>query len=476
MSHSRRTFLKTSLAAGCVAGFANAAYSTNAFASAASTKLTAATALSGIAGSEGPATAVWAYNQTVPGPVLRRTVGDRFDLTLQNDLFEPTTLHWHGLRVPVAMDGVPYFSQPPVDAGATFQYQFDLNHSGTYWYHPHINGARQVDQGLHGVLIVDEETPPDVDRDVVWALDDWRMDRDAQLEPFGGMHDLSHGGRIGNVVTVNGLLATDEPVRTGERIRLRLINVANARLFAPHFPMPRVWVVALDGHPVAPFVPDEGRVWLAPGQRADLIIDMTGDAGEEIRVLDTAYGTRQTYHLMSFNHGPQHALRDTSARPAPSGLRTHDLPEPELEAAERQELVLEGGAMGGLKGAHMDGKFLSMRALVDAGRFWALNGTVPGEMTAMAPLFRFSLGSSQIIQIVNRTAFPHPMHLHGHTFRVISKNGKSVPHRPWRDTVIVWPNDTVEIAFVADNPGTWMCHCHILEHQEAGMMATVEVA
>lgn len=443
---------------------------------AASRVLRAETALVGLAGAEGPATAAWCYDGTVPGPALRFREGEDLAVTLDNRLPDPTTVHWHGLRPPVEMDGVPFVSQPPTAPGETFDYRFRLTESGTYWYHPHIDGSRQVGQGLHGALIVEEETPPDVDREILWVLDDWRMDRDAQLAPFGAMHDMSHAGRIGNVVTVNGRLDTEEPVRAGERIRLRLINAANARLFAPVFEgMERVWTVALDGHPCPPTVPEGGRVWLAPGQRADLIIDMTGAPGQEIEIVDRAY-VRQPFHLMSFVHGPEAPLRDATANPAPDPLPPHRLPEPDLDAAARDEVVFEGGAMGGLRGAHMGGEFRSMRDLVEAGRLWAINGTVPEDMYAAEPLLTASQGESRVLQMANLTAFPHPIHLHGHAFRVLTRNGAPVPNRPWRDTVLLWPDETVEIGFVADNPGKWMFHCHILEHQEAGMMAVVAVA
>jgi FtsP/CotA-like multicopper oxidase with cupredoxin domain len=437
--------------------------------------LTAAPGTARLVGASEPETNLWLYNGESPGPLLRYTEGDSLDVTLRNRLPEPTTIHWHGLRPPVGMDGMPYYSQPPVMPGEDFRYRFPLTESGTYWYHPHVNGSVQLGRGLNGPLIVDEETPPDVDRDILWILDDWRMDEEARLAPFGARHDSSHAGRFGNVVTVNGTLTLTEPVRAGERVRLRLLNVANARIFAPRFPMDRVWVVALDGRPVAPHVPRNGRVRLGPGARADLIIDMMGAPGESVEIVDDGLGPRGAYLLKTLDHADAPAFRDASTRSAPEPMRPHDLPEPDLETAERHALVLEGGAMGGLRGAHMGGRFRSMRDLVETGRFWALNGSVPIDMASMEPIFNLALDRSHVIQFVNQTAFPHPMHLHGHAFRVLSVNGAAVPHRPWRDTVMVDPADTVEIAFVADNPGLWMLHCHVLEHQDAGMMAVVAV-
>ncbi len=428
------------------------------------------------AGPDVPATDIWAYGGTVPGPLLRYRVGDDLDVRLENGLEQPTTVHWHGLRPPVDMDGVPFISQPPTRPGEGFDYRFRLTEPGTYWYHPHFQGSEQIGRGLHGVLIVDEDEAIAVDREIVWVLDDWRMDANAAIAAFGAGHDKSHAGRIGNVVTVNGSLDTVEPVRAGERIRLRLVNVANARLFAPEFPVGDTWVVALDGHPVPPYRPKDGRVWLGPGERADLIVDMSEDPGATIRIEDAAYGEQRRFHLMSFEYGGKARLSGRDNPAAPTALRPHDLPEPDVEKAERHQIVFEGGAMGGMQGAHMGDKFLSMRELVQAGRFWAMNGTVPTSMTEPEPLLSLPLGSSQVLEMANLTAFPHPIHLHGHVFQVVSINGKPLENRPWRDTVLLWPDMTAEIAFVADNPGRWMFHCHILEHQESGMMAVVDIA
>lgn len=466
---SRRTFIGMSAAVGGLGVLPSAARASERI-------LTARTGSMRFAGEEVPATDVWAYDGQVPGPVLRYRVGEDLNLTLKNALDQPTTIHWHGLRPPIEMDGVPFISQPPTAPGETFHYRFALTESGTYWYHPHVQGSEQLGRGLKGVLIIDEDEPPEVDRDILWMLDDWRMDADAVIAPFGAGHDKSHAGRIGNVVTVNGSLQTAEPVRAGERIRLRLLNTSNARLFAPHFPMDRVWIVALDGHPVPPYRPAEGRVWLSPGERADLILDLTEEPGTTVQIDDTAYGDQRRFHLMSFVYGTEPALPGRDNRPEPAGLTPHILPEPDLERAERHEVVFEGGAMGGLHGAQMGDRFLSMRELVEMGHFWAINQTVPTNMMTPDPLLSLSLGSSRILDLANLTAFPHPIHLHGHAFRVLTVNGKPVPNRPWRDTFLLWPDMTAEIAFVADNPGQWMFHCHILEHQESGMMAVVDIA
>ena len=148
------------------------------------------------------------------------------------------------------MDGVPHMPQPPIARGETFTYEFDAVDAGTFWYHPHMRSHEQVGRGLYGPLIVEEREPIQVDRDVTWVLGDWRLNEDASISnDFGNMMDLSHNGRVGNTVTINGQVPESFPVRAGERVRLRLINAANARIFGLRFQGHRPMVVAIDGHP-----------------------------------------------------------------------------------------------------------------------------------------------------------------------------------------------------------------------------------
>lgn len=421
-----------------------------------------------------PETEVWAFNGQVPGPVIRARQNERLAIAVTNTLAEPTTVHWHGLRVPVGMDGVPYLSQPPIEPGETFLYDLELKDAGTFWYHPHINSSEQVGRGLYGALIVEEVAAPEVDRELLWVLDDWRLDREAAIQPFGNMHDASHNGRIGNSATINGAMPETETVRTGERLRLRLINAANARSFGLDFRDLDPWIVALDGQPVTPHRLGGRSLALGAGMRADLIIDMTGDSGSESQVVDGHYGPNFAYELIRFSYDEAAPLEDRSDVP-PVALPPNPLTEPDLAAAERHRLVFEGGAMGGMSAAMMGGKELGIRELAAKGRLWAINGKVPDEIYKEPPLLEAKRGSSQIIELVNRTAFEHPIHLHGHSFRVVKRNGMDEPHRPFRDTVLMGVDETVEIAFVADNPGQWMFHCHVLEHQGSGMMGVVEV-
>lgn len=425
-----------------------------------------------------PETAVWGFDGQVPGPELRVQQGDMLRVELRNGLPESTTIHWHGLRVPHAMDGVPHLTQPPVAPGASFTYAFRCEDAGTFWYHPHVNSPEQLGRGLSGALIVEEPegAAPPVDRDVTWLLSDFRVGSDAAIRAdFGEVRDIAHAGRLGNAVTINGRVPQGGfAVRASERIRLRLINAANARIFALAFEGHAPLVVALDGHPVAPHAPEGGRVVLGPGMRADLILDMAGPPGARFAITDSFF-PRGGYRLTELVYSEAAPLRATPL-PPPAMLPPNPLPEPVLdEQALRVEIAFGGGMMGGLVAAMLGGERLGMRDLLRRGMAWSVNGVVMAGH-AHPPLFSLARGQSCIVALRNATAWWHPIHLHGHTFRVLSRNGAPTLHREWRDTVLMAPREEVQVAFVGDNPGDWMLHCHVLEHHAGGMGGVFRVA
>jgi FtsP/CotA-like multicopper oxidase with cupredoxin domain len=433
------------------------------------TRLLLAPATAKLTGVEGKATAVWTYNGTVPGPVLRYRQGATATILADNRLPSETTIHWHGLRVPNAMDGVPHLTQNPIAESGQFTYSFELPDAGTYWYHPHLRSSEQIERGLAGAFIVDEVSPPAVDRDLVWILDDWRLEADGSIsERFDNLHDMAHAGRIGDVVTVNGAPPPDFEVRRGERIRLRLINVANARIFSLRFAGHTPSIVAYDGQAVEPHPPPGERVVLGPGMRADLILDCSGDPGSRHEIRDDSY-RNFAFRLATVVYGAE-TMR---AEPLQDAVRLapNPLPQPDLDRAERHEVVFEGGMMGRMP-ARMD-----RAAMIEAmrqGRIWYLNGEA-ADGHRMKPMLALKRGRSCILTMRNETAWHHPMHLHGHVFRILRRNGEPRRFAIWRDTVLVAPHEVVDIAFVADNPGDWMFHCHVLEHQAGGMMGVVHV-
>ncbi len=437
-------------------------------------RLVAAPAEVSLVGRDGPPTRAWAYGGTVPGPTLRYRQGDRARIALDNRLTQPTSIHWHGLRVPNAMDGVPDLTQPPVGPGESFVYEFDLQDAGTYWYHPHANSAEQVGRGLAGAFIVEERDPPAVDRDLVWILGDWRLDGGAQIvADFGNPHDLAHAGRIGNTVTLNGRVPDDFEARAGERLRLRLINVANARIFGLRFDGHRPYVIARDGQPIDPFAPREARVVLGPGERADLVLDCQAEPGERFSVVDDFY-PRQAYRFVDLVYGKSPPIRRT-APAAPTRLADNPWPRPEPRRAERVEVRIEGGMMGNLRIARLDGRELDARALFQQNKMWALNGEVAGNHHHPPPFLSLERGESAVLALANDTAWHHPMHLHGMFFEVLHENGTPPPRREFRDTYTLAPRSRAEVAFCAEAPGDWMFHCHVLEHQDAGLMGIIRV-
>ena len=416
-----------------------------------------------LVGASGPRTAAWAYNGTVPGPELRLRQGERLRIEVENGLDVETTVHWHGIRLPNAMDGVPHLTQPPIAAnGGRFLYEFDLPDAGTFWYHPHLGSPEQVGRGLYGALIVEERNPPPVDRDVVWVLSDWRLDRAARnADDFRNFMDASHAGRIGNTVTVNGQVRDSVGVRAGERIRLRLVNASNARVYGLRFEGHQPWIIALDGHPVAPH--RGGRVVLGPGMRADLILDCAAAPGSAHRVIDDFY-PRRAYELVTLAYSNETALR-TDFAPAPR-LPDNPLALPEIGRAGRHRITFAGGMMGAIPAQREH-----------RGLFWTVNGRpVREDDHRHAPLLTLAHRRSYVLELVNDTSWHHPIHLHGHVFRILSRNGKPAQRDEWGDTVLLEPDSRAEIALVADNPGDWMLHCHVLEHQVTGMMAVIRVA
>ncbi|HEY5719538.1 MAG TPA: multicopper oxidase family protein [Gammaproteobacteria bacterium] len=420
-----------------------------------------------------PNTQVWAFNGESPGPLLRCRRGETLRVAVQNSLPQPTTVHWHGLRIANAMDGVPMLTQQPIMPGQSFTYEFTPPDAGTFWYHSHVNTAEQIGRGVYGALIVDEVEPPQVDRDVVWVLDDWRLDAQAQIvDDFDNHRDFARAGRLGNTVTVNGRISEDFPVRRGERLRLRLVNAANARIFALRFRDHAPWIVARDGQPLEPYQPRSGLIQLAPAQRVDLIIDMLGEPGSRIPVLDSYY-PQAPFRLRDLVYADK-PLREAPLD-LPLRLPPNDLPAPNMANAKSYDVVLDGGDLGDLDRAEIRGQLAGVAQLVMMGKMWAINGVV-GYRMDMPPQFSFKRGETAVLRFRNHSAWPHPMHLHGHHFEVVSHTGDPGRVGMNLDTVLLGPGEEAVVAFVADNPGDWMFHCHILGHAEAGMTAVIRVS
>ncbi|MGR9073179.1 MAG: multicopper oxidase family protein [Gammaproteobacteria bacterium] len=395
-------------------------------------------------------TGVWSYNGQIPGPIIRMKLGETLEVNFLNRLPQQTTIHWHGVRVPNAMDGVPGVTQPPVKSGGGFRYRFTPKDAGTFWFHPHLNAAEQIERGLNGVLIVEDQNEPKYSQDLVMVLDDWLLEKGAKIHSkFVTRHDLAHDGRWGNVSTVNGAWQPSMKVKPGERIRLRLINVANGRVFMPQIQGLSATVIAVDGMLTgSPFSLENFP--LAPGNRLDLDIVIPADvAGKSLAIVDVFPRNHNTLAFLSVESveavetplfDPPRASHFPAWREAETTPVSHEF---ELDAKR-------GGPYG---------------------IAWTIDGVAWPENKP----YEMESGRFQKLRIVNASARLHPMHLHGQFFKVIARNGKSAKENFWRDTVLIAPEETVDIGIVPQDKGLWAYHCHILEHAEAGMMGIVKV-
>ena len=413
-------------------------------------------------GPDYPSTEVWAFNNMIPGPVLRAVQGDTIRVRFRNRLPMVSTIHWHGIRLPNAMDGVPGITQSPVRPGEDFQYEFALPDAGTFWYHPHVATYEQIGRGLFGAIVVEEREPPDVDDDVMWSLSDVTLTKEAAISPnFKSLHDAAHAGRLGNVILVNGERGPATlAVRAGSRVRLRLLNSASARIFRLKFHGHQPLVVAHDGHPCTPYALTES-ILFSPGNRLDLILDCTAAPNTALEVEDEFFpAMRKKIGVIQYTSRSPQALRKPF-----TGLPPNALLEPVMAGAESVKMVLEGGA-------------LSNKATREA--IWLMNGKGNDHGSHMdihgkqpEPLFTFEQGCTVRCLIDNKTAWFHPMHFHGVVLRERLPNGQ---WGPFKDSTLLWPFKTQEIAFVAESPGDWMIHCHVSEHQHSGLMGTFRVA
>ncbi|OWU81141.1 copper oxidase [Phaeobacter sp. 22II1-1F12B] len=431
--------------------------------------LTARMAKAQIAPPQYAMTDVWSYDGKIPGSTLRIPQGGRLKRRLVNDLPVPTSIHWHGIRIDNAMDGVAGLTQDAVPPGEIFDYDFTTPDAGTYWYHAHTNSMEQVARGLAGPLIVEEQEPPDVDRDEVILFDDWLLNPDtAQFsEPFNHPMMLSHAGRIGNLLGANGTYDPVLPAKRHERLRLRLINAANARILDLRLHGLKGWTIALDGMPLEKPEPVDGAITLAPAQRVDLIVDVIADTGEEAGLLHLA--NDDSWQVLV--RMPVTGKAATHTRDAPLALPPNPrMDVPGLDTAQQLEMTMEGGAMRGLSSANYQGRDMGFRELMQKGQFWALAGQVGMTETPFAQL---NMGETVRLKLMNDTVFAHAMHLHGMHFRQVRANGSL---GPMRDTILSLPNQPLEIAFVAHNPGKWLFHCHMLAHAASGMNTWIEVA
>jgi FtsP/CotA-like multicopper oxidase with cupredoxin domain len=387
------------------------------------------------------ATAMLGFNGSTPGPTLRVRRGERVNIDVENGLDEGTSVHWHGIRLENKMDGVPMLTQDLIAPAETKTYSFVPPDAGTYWYHSHFISHEQVARGMMGPLIVEDDFPPDVDHDITVLLSDWRMTRDGTLiDDYDDMHSIAHAGRMG---TFARAFLSQEQVRTGDRVRFRLINAATNRIFPIAISGVSGSIVALDGMALStprPFT----ELMLAPAQRADIIVDITGPVEFDMMA------RQGPYRLADLTVSGTNADRQSSPIAA---LAPPELPTP-IEPAQHLTLTMMGGAMGGGHGGD---------------NIWAFN-TISDRPDA--PFGSFQNGETVRITMTNDTSFPHGIHLHGHHFHEVDKDGAL---GVLRDTTLVNARESRDIVCVFDNPGRWMLHCHMLSHAGGVMRSWVNV-
>ena len=419
----------------------------------------------------------WAYGDAAPGPLLRATAGDMLRITLDNQLPEDTTIHWHGIRLRNVADGVPGQTQDPVRPGAAYTYEFTASDPGTYFFHPHV--GVQLDRGLYAPLIIDDPSEPGrYDAEWVVVLDDWIDGTGTTPDEvftdlaggqgggmnhgnMGGMHRGSGGmvmsgklpfGDAGDVVyphyLINGRTPADPDVlraTPGQRVRIRMINAGADTIFTVALGGHRMTVTATDGWAVEPVTTD--ALYIGMGERYDVEVTL-GDG--VFPLVATPFGKA----------GRARALMRTGPGRAPAA---------EASLAELDGRVLLGTELRPAESSRLKPKDPDDHQMLHlAGQrqpyVWTINGKPFGENSPLS-LIR---GNRTRLQMMNMTMMAHPMHLHGHTF--------ALPNGLRKDTVLIPPMGTIDVDFDADNPGEWMAHCHNIYHAEAGMMIALNYA
>ncbi|GGX48488.1 multicopper oxidase family protein [Saccharospirillum salsuginis] len=399
-------------------------------------------------------TPVWSYAQ--PTLRLRQGVAQRIRVT--NHLPEPTTVHWHGLRVANAMDGVSGLTQAPIEPGESFDYEVMSPDAGTFWFHSHHNTIEQLARGLYGALIVSGDNEPDFEQDWPLLIDDWRLTKNGRIDPaFASLHTQAHGGRMGNVLTINHRLGPWQGrARSGDRVRLRLVNSATNRILQLRAEFPSALVLAKDGQPLTSPEPLPDVFILGPGER----LDLGWLANETGQLMEVSGRKPLVVARVEVEPGGEAGI---PRYPGVMALPVNPMPEVSADVTQTVPLKMEGGAMGRLESARYEGETMAFRELVDQGQVWALSGQVglPEE-----PLFRARQGETVALQLDNRTSFPHTLHWHGHHVWADDR---------WQDSLTVTRGQTKTVRMVAGGPGKWLIHCHMIDHQATGMMTWFEV-
>ncbi|HRH65921.1 MAG TPA: multicopper oxidase family protein [Bacteroidia bacterium] len=394
----------------------------------------------------------WGFNQQIPGPVLKANVGDTLVVRVTNNLNQPTLIHWHGLRIPASMDGTDEV-QKPIEPGETFEYRLVLPDAGTFWYHSHVNETVQMEKGLYGAIIVEDETDPILDGDKIFMIDDMKLDKKNQFTRPGWFLPRiveRHDGRQGNTLLINGKENQEIEIHAGQVERWRFINSSSARYFTLYLGGKEFKIIGTDGGLLEhPRVVTE--VLITPGERIDI-------AAGPFQEGETFPMESLPYNRMTFLK----AKRETFA--------TINVVEKKPSVAMLPETLRKIESLADQDAEITRHIKLSVGPSLKDGMNFLVNGNVHVTDKPVR------VGELQIWEVSNVSLMDHPFHLHGYFFQVLEVNGKAPEYRAWKDTVNLTPRSKIKIAWIPDNrPGMWMYHCHIIEHHAAGMMAAFEV-
>lgn len=405
----------------------------------------------------GHVTPAWTFGGQAPGVELRCRQGDELRVRFINHLPEPTTIHWHGIRLPLEMDGVPYVSQAPVLPGEFFDYRFVTPDAGSYWYHPHESSAKQLGRGLVGPLIIEEREPSGFRHERTLCLKSWHVDEEGAFTQFSVPREAAREGTRGRLSTINGVSLPTLELPAGQVVRLRLINVDSTVTYRLNLSSGEARIYALDGNPIKPR-PLGKEYWLGPGMRIDLALKVPAVGSEEL----------------SLRNGPLRLATIksvASSEPAaewPPALPANPVAEPDLAQAETLRFNFEWAASLASPADEAAGRY----------KYWQINGQawdINDKTCADRPIAKLKRDGHYIFVLRNMAQYQHPIHLHGLIFKVLDSNRRKIePY--YTDTFLLGKNETARIAFVADNPGVWMFHCHVIDHMETGLMAAIEIA
>jgi len=480
--------------------------------------LTASIVKKNIAGSK---VKMLAYNGSIPGPVIKVPKGAEVTINFTNNTDVPTTIHSHGVRLDNKFDGVPGVTQKEVGVGQSFSYKIKFPDEGVYWYHPHMREDYAQELGLYGNYIVVSDDPnywSPVNEEVPLMVDDILIEN-GKIAPFGPVANHALMGRFGNVMLANGSDNYNLNVKQGEVVRFYITNVANTRVFNLNIPGAKIKLVGADNgrYERETFV---DSVLLGPSERAvvDVLFNKPGTYTLEHKTPE------KTYTMGKITVIPDIVV--TSYKSQFLVLRTNnDISKavPNLDSYfskpddKNLSLTVDMGSMG-MSGGHQmsNGQMMNNgegQHTMSSGNMMGNGGTMMGGndnekiewedsmamMNQMASAnmikwkildkdtgksgndinWNFKVGDKVKIKIYNDPTSPHPMqhpiHFHGQRFLILTTNSVRNDNLVWKDTTLVQKGDTVEILVDMENSGTWMAHCHIAEHLEAGMVFSFKV-